>query len=301
MCIGGGIIGAFYGLGLDHYSGTENIWEGVFALVASIIIAIMGAALLRVSKLQAKWRVKLAKALESKDAGVGFNQRFKIWCQKYIMFILPFVTVLREGLEAVAFISGVAISLPATSIPLPTVVGLIAGFAASYIIYRCGLAAPLQVFLVISTCFMYLVAAGLFSRGVWYLEADHWNRRTGGDATENGDGPGSYDISQSVWHVDCCSPTLNGGGGWGIFTAILGWQNSATYGSVISYNLFWIGVMIGFSLLHFKERHGRLPFMSAKHPNTLSEAEDAGEMSSNGNGLLGHDQPTENSRMESER
>jgi high-affinity iron transporter len=57
---------------------------------------------------------------------------------------------------------------------------------------------------------------------------------------------------------------LNGGGGWGIFNAILGWQNSATYGSVISYNVYWIAVIIGFLLLRYKETTGHLPFMKAK-------------------------------------
>ena len=98
--------------------------------------------------------------------------------------------------------------------------------------------APLQFFLIASTCFLYLVAAGLFSRSIWYFEADAWNKQTGGDAAENGSGPGSYDIRASVWHVNCCNPVLNGGGGWGIFNALLGWQNSATYGSVIGYNVF---------------------------------------------------------------
>jgi high-affinity iron transporter len=61
------------------------------------------------------------------------------------------------------------------------------------------------VFLVISTCFLYLVAAGLFSRGVWFLEAQEWNKVVGGDAAELGAGPGSYDIDRSVWHVNVSS------------------------------------------------------------------------------------------------
>lgn len=57
---------------------------------------------------------------------------------------------------------------------------------------------------------------------------------------------------------------MNGGGGWGIFNAILGWQNSATYGSVISYNVYWIAVITGFALLRYKEVKGHLPFKKAK-------------------------------------
>lgn len=61
----------------------------------------MGAALLRVSKLQDKWRVKIAKTLEEKDVGLPVKGRVKKWMEKYAMFVLPFITVLREGIEAV--------------------------------------------------------------------------------------------------------------------------------------------------------------------------------------------------------
>lgn len=295
MAIGCGLIGAFYGIGVDHWQGTEYIWEGVFGILASIIISLMGAALLRVSKMQDKWRVRLAKALETKSSSKArFGERVKLWCEKYVMFILPFVTVLREGLEAVVFIGGVSLGLPASSIPLPTVIGLIAGSLIGYIIYKGGNAAPLQLFLIVSTCFLYLVAAGLFSKGIWYLEADRWNKLTGGDAAENGSGAGSYDIRDSVWHVNCCNPELNGGGGWGVFNSLFGWQNSATYGSVIGYNVYWIVVILGFLLMRFKEKRGRYPFMKAKtqqpdlerkasDSDTTSQENDLKEKTVNGN------------------
>jgi high-affinity Fe2+/Pb2+ permease len=47
---------------------------------------------------------------------------------------------------------------------------------------------------------LYLVAAGIFSRAVWYFEANKWAVTIGGDAL--GSGPGSYDIRNSVWHVN---------------------------------------------------------------------------------------------------
>lgn len=118
------------------------------------------------------------------------------------MFMLPFITVLREGLEAVIFVAGVSFSAPATSIPLAVVVGLLVGVIVGYLIYKGGATAKLQIFLVASTCVLYLVAAGLFSKGVWYIEAQQWNNLTGGDAAETGSGPGSYDILKSVWHVN---------------------------------------------------------------------------------------------------
>ncbi|KAI9838074.1 MAG: hypothetical protein M1819_006229 [Sarea resinae] len=268
------MIGAFYGLGKDHFSNTEDIWEGSFGLIASLVISMMGAALLRVSKLQDKWRVKLAKALEAKEKS-KFTQgrigaRLKLWAEKYAMFLLPFITVLREGLEAVVFIGGVSLGLPATAFPLAVVCGLLAGFAIGFLIYKGGNHAPIQVFLIVSTCFLYLVAAGLFSKAIWYFENHAWSSLTGGDASETGSGPGSYDIRQSVWHVNCCNAEVNGGGGWGIFNAILGWENSATYGTVIGYNLYWVVIMLGFLAMRYKERRGHWPFLKAKAMNSES-------------------------------
>lgn len=86
----------------------------------------------------------------------------------------------------------------------------------------------------------------------------------GGDASEVGSGPGSYDIRQSVWHVNCCNPELNGGGGWGIFNALFGWQNSATYGSVLAYNLYWLAIIVAFASMRYKERNGHWPLVKSK-------------------------------------
>lgn len=98
----------------------------------------MGAALLRVSKLQEKWRVKIARAIEAKDSNRrgSAGGRFKLWLEKYAMFTLPFITVMREGLEAIVFIGGVSLGFPANAFPLPVVVGVIAGTLISFLIYK---------------------------------------------------------------------------------------------------------------------------------------------------------------------
>lgn len=151
--------------------------------------------------------------------------------------------------------------------------------------------APIRIFLIASTCVLYLVAAGLMSRGVWFLEANKWNVLTGGDAAEGGNGPGTYDIRQSVWHVNCCSPSLNGGGGWGVFNSILGWQNSATYGSVISYNLYWLAVIVAFVTMRYREQKGHRPLMrlpsrgSQSFSRTQSDSSGGGETVGKGAGF----------------
>ncbi|KAI1281548.1 iron permease FTR1/Fip1/EfeU [Xylaria sp. FL0933] len=276
LVIAGGIIGTFYTVGRNAWDLNEYNYEGAFALFASLIISVVGVALLRVGKMQEKWRVKLAKALEAPvssgttGSSSSLTSRLKRFAEKYAMFVLPFVTVLREGIEAIVFIAGVSFSAPAYAVPLPVVVGLIVGSIVGYVLYRGGTTTRLQYFLVVSTCLLYLVGAGLFSRAVWYLEAQQWNNVVGSDASELGSGPGSYDIDKSVWHVNCCNPELNGGGGWGIFNAILGWTNSATYGSVIAYNVYWIAIMISLGVMRYREVKGHWPLFGAKKGSTAA-------------------------------
>ena len=96
--------------------------------------------------------------------------------KKYALFILPFITCLREGLEAVVFVGGVGLNSPATSFPIPVIVGLIAGIVVGALLYYFGSSMSMQIFLIISTCILYLIAAGLFSRGIWYFETNTYNK-----------------------------------------------------------------------------------------------------------------------------
>ncbi|CAA91954.1 Plasma membrane iron permease [Schizosaccharomyces pombe] len=249
LAIGGGFIGAFYALDKDIWSGSEEIWEGVFSLIAVVLITVMGFAMLRVSHLQEKWRKKLMKSIANRKAKGISN-----WGKKYSMFLLPFFTVLREGLEVVVFVGGVGLETPATAFPLPVICGLIVGCLIGYFIYRGGNVMNLQWFLIASTCILYLISAGLMSKATFYFEMNKWNHQTGGDAGELGDGPGSYPFKSAVWHVNYGNPEMNSNGGYMIFNAILGWNNTGTYGSILSYIIYWLFVAFIMFLMWYKER-----------------------------------------------
>ncbi|OLL26532.1 Plasma membrane iron permease [Neolecta irregularis DAH-3] len=255
LAIGGAFIAVWYTVAKDLWGSTEEIWEGVFALIACILITVIGLGMLRIHDIQAKWHSKLESELD-KSAG-----------SKYGMFILPFITVLREGLEAVVFVGGVSLSEPATSFPIAVVVGLLCGGLVGYLIYKSGNFMKIEYFLIASTCILYLISAGLFSRSIWYFEQYKWNRLVGGDAAELGSGPGTYDIRQSVWHVNCCSSESNSG--WGIFNAVLGWVNSATFGSVTGYCLYWLMVVILLSVSRWRE--GNLGRRSMLHNRPVTD------------------------------
>lgn len=220
------------------------------------MITVMGLALLRINKSKQKWRVKIAHALVDKKKGKSRWMRSD-WGRRYAMFILPFITTLREGVEAVVFVGGVSLGYPATAFPIPVITGIIAGLFVGWLIYRGGNAMSIQIFLIASTCVLYLIAAGMFSKAVWSLQYYQFERAVGSDVSEEGSGPGSYNILDTVWHVNCCNPETDNG--WDVFQAILGWQNTGTYGSVISYNLYWLFIIICVSWMMYEERTGAVP------------------------------------------
>ncbi|KAL1838719.1 hypothetical protein VTK73DRAFT_4258 [Phialemonium thermophilum] len=101
LIIGGAIIGTFYRLGTNLWDKTEYYYEGVFYLIAALIITVVGAAMLRVGKMQEKWQVKLNKVLQEP---VNTNSRMswlKTFSGKYGIFVLCFFTVAREGIEGI--------------------------------------------------------------------------------------------------------------------------------------------------------------------------------------------------------
>jgi hypothetical protein len=57
-----------------------------------------------------------------------------------LMLMIGQITVLREGLEAVVFIGGVGLGLPATAFPIAVIAGLAAGCTCGFIIYKSVLA-----------------------------------------------------------------------------------------------------------------------------------------------------------------
>ncbi|KAK9479577.1 iron permease FTR1/Fip1/EfeU [Lipomyces japonicus] len=260
LILGGIFIGVWYGLGNDIWGSSEDIWEGIFSVIAAVIITIMGLAMLRLNKMKEKWRVKIARALEQ-PINKKEGHVFKRFTQKYAMAVLPFITVLREGIEAIVFVGGVSLSSPATAFPLPVICGLAAGGGVGFLMYKGGNFVRIQIFLIVATCFLYLVGAGLFSKAVWYFQDYKYTKLVGSDVSEEGSGPGSYNIHTVVWHVNCCNGETDGG--WMIFNALFGWENSATLGSVLAYNFYWIGIMIAIVLLLFKEKRGYFPLLKS--------------------------------------
>ncbi|CAO3653125.1 unnamed protein product [Mucor hiemalis] len=276
ICIGAAFIAVYYTVLNDLWGNYEDIWEGAFSLVAVIMITVMGLAMLKTERMQEKWKVKLALAMAKKtdEGGVTRKSTIKEKMQKYAFFFLPFITVLREGLEAVVFIGGVSLGIPGKSIPIAAIMGIICGLLVGFIIYRGGSLIQLRWFFVVSTIILYLVAAGLMSKAVGYLEQNAWNQVIGGEVAEEGGDVIAYKATTAVWHVSWGNPELNtsSNGGWQIFNAILGWNNTATYGTIISYCLYWLFVIGYLVYSFFKEKRAAIRKAEAGEWNEGDEA-----------------------------
>ncbi|ORY29240.1 hypothetical protein BCR33DRAFT_724750 [Rhizoclosmatium globosum] len=153
-------------------------------------------------------------------------------------FWIPFVTVIREGLEGMLFLGGIAISEDPGHIPLAIIGALTAGLALGYAIFRAGNSMKLQTFFLSATITIFYLSSGLMAKSVWAFQKNEWNILIGS--------------KQSVWHLNCCNPDDPRQGGWQLFNALFGWHSSPTIGSVTAYIIYWFtisGVLVGMKLM----------------------------------------------------
>jgi high-affinity iron transporter len=270
-------IAVWYTVASNLWSTSEELWEGSFGLLASLIVTLIGLAMLKTSRMQDKWRKKLTIAVGNgdKDSEDGVqqvvNRRFG---KRYAFFFLPFISVLREGLEAMVFLGGIPIGEAPSSIPLAAIAGIICGLIVGYLIYRGGNVLRLHWFFVGSTCFLLLIAAGLFSRSISNFEKHSWNVYTGAlGAGEEEESESSFDVRSNVWNLGCCDPNSNAG--WSIFKALFGWSNVASVGTVTSYCLYWVAVMGALVYMRMKDLREAKKDREEKGEKELEKTEDA--------------------------
>jgi high-affinity iron transporter len=141
LVIGTVILTVFYTLGEDFWTINEHYWEGTFSILASIIISVMGVKVLRINKMKIKWKQKLTAILHQKNSiEILKNGGLSGLSEKYALFILPFITTLREGMEAVVFMGGIGINenTPVISIINSTVTALALGAMIGVSLYKYG-------------------------------------------------------------------------------------------------------------------------------------------------------------------
>jgi high-affinity iron transporter len=253
FALGGAIIAVWYIYGTNLWEGAEILWEAVFGLVAVIAITATALAMLKSHELQDKLLTKLSNRIHQQDSSRSTsndqesietlaeeNTITKVGSgAKFVFFWIPFLTVLREGLEGMVFVGGVAISEPASSIPAAAISGLIGGFMVGYVVHYGGRKMTLHYFFIVSSYLLLLIAAGLLSRAEGLFEEYLWSRRVAvdPDAIESV----FFDPRVNVWMLPCCKKNQSG---WSVFSSILGWRDVATIGTVVIYCSYWIAISV---------------------------------------------------------
>ncbi|KAG8742747.1 high-affinity iron permease [Ceratobasidium sp. 414] len=257
LVIGAAFIAVWFIKVVDLFSAAEEIWEGVFGLIASILILVMGLAMLRMDRAKAKWKGKLEQAFNAQNNNASYHNQGRAGIR--MLFMLPFVTVLREGLEAVVFVGGdnqQAQYLSLLSLGLLLACSWDILFMPPRQEHVCCICTPspglLFNELYIRTfrlpCSLNFIASS--HRRRFTLQIGRRVRET--SVQRNG----SYDVVGNIWHLDCCNPeNKHDAKGWAVFNAILGWSNNGSLGTVLSYILYWLIAIV--ALVKMKHREGR--------------------------------------------
>ncbi|PVU94304.1 hypothetical protein BB561_002654 [Smittium simulii] len=232
LILGGVLIYLFYKLSNEFYTTHEDLWEGIFSLVTSLVLGIVGYYFLQLPLLTHKLENKIDRNFHE----VAVKRSF---FNDYSFLILSFVAVIREGLEAIMLMAGTVIDAKAKAIPLSVIAGIASGIVVGLLIYNFGHKVGLFIFLLASTSILYLMGSGMFASAIRFLESYTFGRKYSMDA----DAGYVFELGKSVWALDCCNPNDPNEGGYQIFQALLGWTNNATIGSILGYISYWLIVI----------------------------------------------------------
>lgn len=225
----------------------------------------MGLAFLRLPHARIKWRLKLLSAVEG-VAGVDDKPKDRRSRRKmraraargWILFGLPFVTVLREGLEGVVFLGGIGLTGSPLGILLGALTGFAVGGALAYLLFAKSETMTLHRFTVFSTVLLFMMGSGLASRSAYGIERQYFINGVGAAAAESGDGPGSYRVAGNIWKFTWGNPEPGHAGYhgiWQVLQSLVGWNNVASVWTVGTYCAYWY-VIVG-TLVSMKYKEGR--------------------------------------------
>lgn len=215
----------------------------------------MSLAFLRLPHAQTKWRLKLLSAYQSQSNDFESESRpgspdgrrhgdallhpshattpprhTRANRASAILFGLPFITVLREGLEGIVFLGGIGLSESPSSVVGGGIFGLFAGGLCAYLLFSSTTPLSVHTFTTFSSLLLFLIGAGLASRSAYALERQYFINHVGAAAAESGNGPGSYRVKGNIWHLTWWDPEPGSGDNWAqVAQAVLGWNNTGSW------------------------------------------------------------------------
>lgn len=151
------IIGAilFNTLAGGFEGAAEQIFEGITMLLGAIMLTTM-----------ILWMMKQGKIAEKLEAQVAVHLST---AQRFDLFLLVFLAVLREGIETVIFLNAAAIATGENTL-VGSVLGIAAAVVLGYLIFVAAVRVPLKKYFTVTSVLLLLFAAGLVAHGVHEFE-----------------------------------------------------------------------------------------------------------------------------------
>src|SRR3989338_1763460 len=134
---------------------AEQIFEGITMLLGAIMLTTM-----------ILWMMKQGKIAEKLEAQVAVHLST---AQRFDLFLLVFLAVLREGIETVIFLNAAAIATGENTL-IGSILGIAAAVILGYLIFVAAVHVPLKKYFTVTSVLLLLFAAGLVAHGVHEFE-----------------------------------------------------------------------------------------------------------------------------------
>jgi high-affinity iron transporter len=135
---------------------SEELFEGIIMIFASILLGSMVIWMTKNKDHSKQLQQITEKAINSKNTYWG-------------IFVIVFLSVLREGIEIVLFLYGIILKNGGISILLSSL-GVCLALIIGYVIFYQGKKLPLEKFFQYSSIMLIFIAAGLLAHGIHELE-----------------------------------------------------------------------------------------------------------------------------------
>ncbi|MEM2963066.1 MAG: FTR1 family protein [Candidatus Anstonellales archaeon] len=140
---------------LGGFKEIEEVFEGVFMIMASLLVTWFMLWMIKQKDIEKKIQADVKATLLSSSS--------------LALFSLAFVSVFREGVESVLFLAGIYLSTGSLSL-VSSILGLASAVMVGIAIFEYSKRVNLHLFFKITTTILALLSAGLLSQGVHELQ-----------------------------------------------------------------------------------------------------------------------------------
>eukprot|EP00178_Gracilaria_changii_P010757 TRINITY_DN3123_c0_g1_i1.p1 TRINITY_DN3123_c0_g1~~TRINITY_DN3123_c0_g1_i1.p1 ORF type:complete len:501 (+),score=85.19 TRINITY_DN3123_c0_g1_i1:140-1642(+) len=218
---------------------AEKIFEGITFLVAASLLTWMIVWMMMLGK---NLRTKLEKEVDQ----IVDDEDTSPLRRKLAIFFMVFVQVLREGIETVIFLIGTANADENggwRAIPLPGILAIIVGVAASFLVFKGLLQLDILKFFLVSSFVLMAFAAGLVSHAFHELQEVDWFGPW--EPAEERDW-----YNATMWSTKgCCHDKENEF--FAMLRALFGYQDTPTFVEWATYFAYWLIIAIVFICINW--------------------------------------------------